>query len=237
MSYIQGFNYSFIPSLNLGGSGGGLGTFPQLPFPPTQITYNNQQQQQQYPPAGGVNPSSAPPSSLSQGANLPIPESIAPNPQSYVDYYGNPKLPSSSPSNYNNANNANEIVQQQQVNYNTNQQQQTLQQQQFQQQQQQYYEDYSQPQQQQQQPRRRRPKNGRNRGNNYGPEHVQQFQNFQNTQQPQTPSGTNQLLRVTPIQGPIFAKDGYLPVVPLYTYPAVKNGTLLQIPVSCTMFS
>jgi hypothetical protein len=38
--------------------------------------------------------------------------------------------------------------------------------------------------------------------------------------------------RVTPIQGPIYARDGYVPVVPLYSYNAVNNGTLYQIPVS-----
>jgi len=225
MSYLQGFNYSFVPNINLGG----LGAFPQVPYAPVQSFSNSNQQQSQQ---NYANPSGAPPT-LSPGSTIPIPDSIVPNPQSYVDYYGNPKQPESVSGN-GNFNGNNEIVQQQ---YNSPQPQQN-QQQQFQQQQQFYEPDYGQQQvQQQQQPRRRRPKNGRNRSNsnsvpNYSPDQVQQFQNFQNTQQQQTPSGTNQLLRVTPIQGPIFAKDGYVPVVPLYSYPAVKNGTLLQIPVS-----
>lgn len=37
---------------------------------------------------------------------------------------------------------------------------------------------------------------------------------------------------VTPIQGPIFIKNGSVPVVPLYSYPKVNNGSLVQIPVS-----
>lgn len=37
---------------------------------------------------------------------------------------------------------------------------------------------------------------------------------------------------VTPIQGPIFIKNGSVPVVPLYSYPVLKNGTFVQIPVS-----
>lgn len=44
-------------------------------------------------------------------------------------------------------------------------------------------------------------------------------------------------LRVTPIQGPIFAKDGFVPVVPLYHYNSVKNGTYYQIPVSAIYLS
>jgi len=37
---------------------------------------------------------------------------------------------------------------------------------------------------------------------------------------------------VTPIQGPIFLKNGSVPVVPLYSYPQINNGTFVQIPVS-----
>jgi len=37
---------------------------------------------------------------------------------------------------------------------------------------------------------------------------------------------------VTPIQGPIFLRNGSVPVVPLYGYQKVSNGSLLQIPVS-----
>lgn len=37
---------------------------------------------------------------------------------------------------------------------------------------------------------------------------------------------------VTPIQGPIYLKNGSVPVVPLYGYQKVSNGSLLQIPVS-----
>lgn len=38
--------------------------------------------------------------------------------------------------------------------------------------------------------------------------------------------------QVTPIQGPIFLKNGSVPVVPLYPYPQLNNGTFVQIPVS-----
>lgn len=37
---------------------------------------------------------------------------------------------------------------------------------------------------------------------------------------------------VTPIQGPIFIKNDSVPVLPLYAYPKVYNGTFMQIPVS-----
>lgn len=37
---------------------------------------------------------------------------------------------------------------------------------------------------------------------------------------------------VTPIQGPILIKNGSVPVVPLYSYPVINNGTFVQIPVS-----
>lgn len=37
---------------------------------------------------------------------------------------------------------------------------------------------------------------------------------------------------VTPIEGPILIKNGSVPVVPLYSYPTINNGSLVQIPVS-----
>lgn len=37
---------------------------------------------------------------------------------------------------------------------------------------------------------------------------------------------------VTPIQGPIFIKNGSVPVVPLYSHPVLNNGSFVQIPVS-----
>lgn len=42
---------------------------------------------------------------------------------------------------------------------------------------------------------------------------------------------------VTPIQGPIFLKNGKVPVVPLYSYPQVSNGTFVQIPVSGAVYN
>lgn len=39
---------------------------------------------------------------------------------------------------------------------------------------------------------------------------------------------------VTPIQGPIFIKNGSVPVVPLYSHPVLNNGSFVQIPVSCS---
>lgn len=36
----------------------------------------------------------------------------------------------------------------------------------------------------------------------------------------------------TPIQGPIFVKNDSVPVVPLFSYPAMNNGSFVQIPVS-----
>jgi hypothetical protein len=36
---------------------------------------------------------------------------------------------------------------------------------------------------------------------------------------------------VTPVQGPILLKNGSMPVIPLYSYPTVYNGTFYQIPV------
>lgn len=41
---------------------------------------------------------------------------------------------------------------------------------------------------------------------------------------------------VTPIQGPIFLKNGSVPVVPLYSYPVLNNGTFVQIPVSFAFY-
>uniref|UniRef100_A0AAG5DEY5 Spaetzle domain-containing protein n=1 Tax=Anopheles atroparvus TaxID=41427 RepID=A0AAG5DEY5_ANOAO len=42
---------------------------------------------------------------------------------------------------------------------------------------------------------------------------------------------------VTPIQGPIFVKNGTVPVVPLFAYPQVSNGTFIQIPIWWTALS
>lgn len=47
----------------------------------------------------------------------------------------------------------------------------------------------------------------------------------------------NRLMPVTPIQGPIFLKNNSVPVVPLYAYPKVYNGTFMQIPVSIVLTS
>lgn len=44
------------------------------------------------------------------------------------------------------------------------------------------------------------------------------------------------LPHVTPIQGPIFLKNGSVPVVPLYSYPQFNNGSFIQIPVSLLFF-
>ncbi|XP_067214876.1 protein spaetzle 3 isoform X2 [Linepithema humile] len=43
--------------------------------------------------------------------------------------------------------------------------------------------------------------------------------------------------QVTPIQGPIFLKNGSVPVVPLYSYPQLNNGTFVQIPILWTALS
>ena len=48
---------------------------------------------------------------------------------------------------------------------------------------------------------------------------------------PKSPS----LPTVTPIQGPIFIKNGTVPVVPLFSYPTLNNGSFVQIPVSYNM--
>ncbi|XP_011871972.1 PREDICTED: uncharacterized protein LOC105564301 [Vollenhovia emeryi] len=42
---------------------------------------------------------------------------------------------------------------------------------------------------------------------------------------------------VTPIQGPIFLRNGSVPVVPLYSYPQLNNGTFVQIPILWTALS
>ncbi|KAF5293395.1 hypothetical protein FQA39_LY02880 [Lamprigera yunnana] len=42
--------------------------------------------------------------------------------------------------------------------------------------------------------------------------------------------GVHQHTPVAPIQGPIFIKNGSVPVVPLYSYPVLNNGTFVQIP-------
>ncbi|KAL9924101.1 spaetzle domain-containing protein 3 isoform 1-T3 [Glossina fuscipes fuscipes] len=42
---------------------------------------------------------------------------------------------------------------------------------------------------------------------------------------------------VTPIQGPILLKNNTVPVVPLYSYPTLNNGTLVQIPIWWTALS
>ncbi|XP_003701081.1 spaetzle domain-containing protein 3 [Megachile rotundata] len=42
---------------------------------------------------------------------------------------------------------------------------------------------------------------------------------------------------VTPIQGPIFVKNGSVPVVPLYSYPQLNNGSFVQIPILWTALS
>ncbi|XP_067623429.1 protein spaetzle 3-like [Eurosta solidaginis] len=42
---------------------------------------------------------------------------------------------------------------------------------------------------------------------------------------------------VTPIQGPIFLKNGTAPVVPLFSYPTFNNGSFVQIPIWWTALS
>lgn len=54
------------------------------------------------------------------------------------------------------------------------------------------------------------------------------FGDYYDEENPQIPNDAH----VTPIQGPIFLKNGSVPVVPLYSYPQLNNGTLVQIPVS-----
>ncbi|XP_062547418.1 protein spaetzle 3 isoform X2 [Armigeres subalbatus] len=55
---------------------------------------------------------------------------------------------------------------------------------------------------------------------------------------PRTPDRKNSRMpTVTPIQGPIFLKNGTVPVVPLFAYPQVSNGTFVQIPIWWTALS
>ncbi|CAB3361946.1 Hypothetical predicted protein [Cloeon dipterum] len=42
---------------------------------------------------------------------------------------------------------------------------------------------------------------------------------------------------VTPIEGPISLKNGSVPVVPLYSYPLLRNGSFVQIPIMWTALS
>ncbi|XP_066258429.1 protein spaetzle 3 [Euwallacea similis] len=42
---------------------------------------------------------------------------------------------------------------------------------------------------------------------------------------------------VTPIQGPIYIKNGSVPVVPLYSHPVLNNGSFVQIPILWTALS
>ncbi|XP_041982245.1 protein spaetzle 3 isoform X2 [Aricia agestis] len=42
---------------------------------------------------------------------------------------------------------------------------------------------------------------------------------------------------VTPLQGPIFVRNGSVPVVPLTSYPTVNNGSFYQIPILWTALS
>jgi hypothetical protein len=166
-----------------------------------------------------------------QQSQQPLPESIAQEYQggkggqsSYTDYYGNPAQPQDA-------------------------YQQTTKTQNFQTYQtfpQNYPQEEKNYQQQQQPQRRRRPKNRRNQGSQqqqqqqpitYGAEHVEAIQNFNQNQNPQQHLDLlghphHPFVRVTPIQGPILANpQGHLPVVPLYSYNSIKNGTLYQIPV------
>ncbi|XP_039487754.2 protein spaetzle 3-like [Drosophila santomea] len=50
-------------------------------------------------------------------------------------------------------------------------------------------------------------------------------------------SNNNQVPTVTPIQGPIYLKNGTVPVVPLFSYPKLNNGSFLQIPIWWTALS
>lgn len=47
----------------------------------------------------------------------------------------------------------------------------------------------------------------------------------------------SQMPTVTPIQGPIYLKNGSVPVVPLFSYPKSNNGSFLQIPIWWTALS
>ncbi|XP_037805555.1 protein spaetzle 3 [Lucilia sericata] len=44
-------------------------------------------------------------------------------------------------------------------------------------------------------------------------------------------------MTVTPIQGPIYLKNGTVPVVPLFHYPSFNNGSFVQIPIWWTALS
>ncbi|XP_034125290.1 protein spaetzle 3 isoform X2 [Drosophila guanche] len=50
-------------------------------------------------------------------------------------------------------------------------------------------------------------------------------------------ANSNQMPTVTPIQGPIYLKNGTVPVVPLFSYPKLNNGSFLQIPIWWTALS
>ncbi|EZA51646.1 hypothetical protein DMN91_003493 [Ooceraea biroi] len=59
------------------------------------------------------------------------------------------------------------------------------------------------------------------------------FDDYYDDEDQEIPTNTH----VTPIQGPIFLKNGSVPVVPLYSYPQINNGTFVQIPILWTALS
>lgn len=59
------------------------------------------------------------------------------------------------------------------------------------------------------------------------------FEDYYDDKDPEIPRDAH----VTPIQGPIFLKNGSVPVVPLYSYPQLNNGTYVQIPILWTALS
>lgn len=59
------------------------------------------------------------------------------------------------------------------------------------------------------------------------------FDDYYDDKDPEIPRDAH----VTPIQGPIFLKNGSVPVVPLYSYPQLNNGTFVQIPILWTALS
>ncbi|XP_039311616.1 protein spaetzle 3 isoform X2 [Solenopsis invicta] len=59
------------------------------------------------------------------------------------------------------------------------------------------------------------------------------FDDYYDDEDQNIPTNTH----VTPIQGPIFLKNGSVPVVPLYSYPQLNNGTFVQIPILWTALS
>ncbi|KAJ6649106.1 Protein spaetzle 3, partial [Pseudolycoriella hygida] len=79
--------------------------------------------------------------------------------------------------------------------------------------------------------------------NNYNNQRVTYAQTPTATPQPNTRSGSGGAPKesstptVTPIQGPIFLKNGTVPVVPLFSYPTLNNGTFVQIPIWWTALS